>query len=166
MGRLGRKFLHKLPDMAILRNLESPFILWIQIDIYFLASTNYSPHQREQLHHLCKRRLSGPGDIPLLFAGVGRDVEEASVDPFGPAPFEMTGIGQRSEERSGGDLAEPGQIGDLGRRERPRARLHWRIIASRPSRVRREARRWESLSVECRRDGRLRGGWRALRAPV
>ena len=26
----------------ILRNLESPFILWIQIDIYFLASTIYS----------------------------------------------------------------------------------------------------------------------------
>ncbi len=24
-----------------LRNLESPFILWIQIDIYFLASTSY-----------------------------------------------------------------------------------------------------------------------------
>ena len=42
MGGLGRKSLHKLPDMEILRNLESPFILWIQIDIYFLASTNYS----------------------------------------------------------------------------------------------------------------------------
>ena len=41
MGGLGRKFLHKLPDIEILRNLESPFILWIQIDIYFLASTNY-----------------------------------------------------------------------------------------------------------------------------
>ena len=41
MGGLGRKFLHKLPDMGNLRNLESPFILWIQIDIYFLASTNY-----------------------------------------------------------------------------------------------------------------------------
>ena len=41
MGELGRKFLHKLPDMEILRNLESTFILWIQIDIYFLASTNY-----------------------------------------------------------------------------------------------------------------------------
>ena len=41
MGELGRKFLHKLPDMEILRNLESPFILWIQIDIYFLASTRY-----------------------------------------------------------------------------------------------------------------------------
>ena len=41
MGRLGRKFLHKLPDMEILRNLELPFILWIQIDIYFLASTIY-----------------------------------------------------------------------------------------------------------------------------
>ena len=40
MGGLGRKFLHKLPDMGNLRNLESPFILWIQIDIYFLASTN------------------------------------------------------------------------------------------------------------------------------
>ena len=40
MGELGRKFLHKLPDMEILRNLESPFILSIQIDIYFLASTN------------------------------------------------------------------------------------------------------------------------------
>ena len=26
---------------AILRNLESPFILWIQIDIHFLASTTY-----------------------------------------------------------------------------------------------------------------------------
>ena len=41
MGGLGRKFLHKLPDMEILRNLELPFILWIQIDIYFLASTSY-----------------------------------------------------------------------------------------------------------------------------
>ena len=41
MGGLGRKFLHKLPDMEILRNPESPFILWIQIDIYFLASTSY-----------------------------------------------------------------------------------------------------------------------------
>ena len=42
MGGLGRKFLHKLHDMDILRNLESPFILWIQIDIYFLASTSYN----------------------------------------------------------------------------------------------------------------------------
>ena len=42
MGELGKKFLHKLPDMEILRNLESPFILWIQIDIYFLASTSYN----------------------------------------------------------------------------------------------------------------------------
>ena len=41
MGGLGRKFLHKLPDMGNLRNLESPFILWIQLDVYFLASTNY-----------------------------------------------------------------------------------------------------------------------------
>ena len=41
MGGLGRKFLHKLPDLEILRNLESPFILWIHIDIYFLASTSY-----------------------------------------------------------------------------------------------------------------------------
>ena len=41
MGGLGRKFLHKLPDMETLRNLESPFVLWIQIDIYFLASTTY-----------------------------------------------------------------------------------------------------------------------------
>ena len=41
MGGLGRKFLHKLPDIEILRNLESPFVLWIQIDTYFLASTNY-----------------------------------------------------------------------------------------------------------------------------
>ena len=40
MGGLGRKFLHRLPDMENLRNLESPFILWIQIDIYFLANTN------------------------------------------------------------------------------------------------------------------------------
>ena len=39
MGGLGRKFLYKLTDMEILRNLESPFILWIQIDTYFLAST-------------------------------------------------------------------------------------------------------------------------------
>ena len=31
----------KLHDMDILRNLESTFILWIQIDIYFLASTKY-----------------------------------------------------------------------------------------------------------------------------
>ena len=28
--------------MEILRNLESPFILWIQTDIHFLASTNYN----------------------------------------------------------------------------------------------------------------------------
>ena len=41
MGGLGRKFLHKLPDMENLRNLESLFILWIQIDICFLADTNY-----------------------------------------------------------------------------------------------------------------------------
>ena len=41
MGGLGKKFLHKLPDMEFLRNLESPFVLWIQIDIYFLASTSY-----------------------------------------------------------------------------------------------------------------------------
>ena len=41
MGGLGGKFLLKLPDMEILRNLELPFILWIQIDIYFLASTTY-----------------------------------------------------------------------------------------------------------------------------
>ena len=41
MGGLGGKFPHKLPDMEILRNLESPFILWIQIDTYFLASTSY-----------------------------------------------------------------------------------------------------------------------------
>ena len=41
MGGLGRKFLHKLPDLEILRNLEAPFILWIHIDIYFLASTSY-----------------------------------------------------------------------------------------------------------------------------
>ena len=41
MGGLGRKFLHKLPDLEILRNLEAPFILWIHIDIYFLASTIY-----------------------------------------------------------------------------------------------------------------------------
>ena len=39
MGGLGRKFLHKLPHIEILRNLESPFILWIQTDIHFLAST-------------------------------------------------------------------------------------------------------------------------------
>ena len=44
MGELGRKFLHKLPHIEILRNLESPFIVWIQIDIYFLASTNSQPH--------------------------------------------------------------------------------------------------------------------------
>ena len=31
----------KLPAMEILRNLESIFIPWIQMDIYFLASTNY-----------------------------------------------------------------------------------------------------------------------------
>ena len=42
MGGLGRKFLHKLPDLEILRNLEAPFILWIHIDIYFLASTSYT----------------------------------------------------------------------------------------------------------------------------
>jgi hypothetical protein len=41
MGGLRGEFLHKLPDMEILRNLESPFIIWIQIDIYFLASTSY-----------------------------------------------------------------------------------------------------------------------------
>ena len=29
--------------METLRNLESPFVLWIQIDIYFLASTSYLP---------------------------------------------------------------------------------------------------------------------------
>ena len=40
MGGLGRKFLHKLPHIEILRNLESPFILWIQTDIHFLASTS------------------------------------------------------------------------------------------------------------------------------
>ena len=42
MGGLERKFLHKLPDMEILRNLESPFVPWIHIDIYFLASTSYA----------------------------------------------------------------------------------------------------------------------------
>ena len=41
MGGLREEFLHKLPDMEILRNLESPLVLWIQIDIYFLASTSY-----------------------------------------------------------------------------------------------------------------------------
>ena len=41
MGGLRGEFPRKLPDMEILRNLESPFILWIQIDIYFLASTSY-----------------------------------------------------------------------------------------------------------------------------
>ena len=40
MGGLGRKFLHKLPHIEILRNLESPFILWIHTDIHFLASTS------------------------------------------------------------------------------------------------------------------------------
>ena len=39
MGGLGRKFLHKLPHIEVLRNLESLFILWIQTDIHFLAST-------------------------------------------------------------------------------------------------------------------------------
>ena len=41
MGGLGRKFLLKLPDIEILRNLESSFILWIQTDIHFLANTIY-----------------------------------------------------------------------------------------------------------------------------
>ena len=48
MGRLGRKFLHKLPHIEILRNLESPFILWIQTDIHFLASTTYSDFARSR----------------------------------------------------------------------------------------------------------------------
>ena len=30
----------KLPAMEIVRNLESTFIPWIQMDIYFLASTS------------------------------------------------------------------------------------------------------------------------------
>ena len=46
MGGLGRNFQHKLPDIEILRNLESPFILWIQTDIHFLASTSYKPENR------------------------------------------------------------------------------------------------------------------------
>ena len=33
--------------MENLRNLESPFILWIQIDIYFLANTIYTLHLAE-----------------------------------------------------------------------------------------------------------------------
>ena len=48
MGGLGRKFLYKLTDMEILRNLESPFILWIQIDTYFLASTSYC--HKDEIH--------------------------------------------------------------------------------------------------------------------
>ena len=32
--------------MEILRNLESPFILWVQTDIHFLASTSYKPENR------------------------------------------------------------------------------------------------------------------------
>ena len=47
MGGLGRKFLHKLPDLEILRNLEAPFILWIHIDIYFLASTKYLTYDED-----------------------------------------------------------------------------------------------------------------------
>ena len=48
MGGLGRKFLHKLPDMENLRNLESLFILWIQIDIYFLADTSYGARSESE----------------------------------------------------------------------------------------------------------------------
>ena len=55
MGGLGRKFLHKLPDMGNLRNLESPFILWIQIDIYFLA---------DLIDVLCDYQDASPGETP------------------------------------------------------------------------------------------------------
>ena len=49
MGGLRGELPHKLPDMEILRNLESPFILWIQIDVYFLASTSYVGHAEEDI---------------------------------------------------------------------------------------------------------------------
>ena len=61
MGGLGRKFLHKLPDIEILRNLESPFILWIQIDIYFLASTIYW----DQASVLVQIGALDPKDLPV-----------------------------------------------------------------------------------------------------
>ena len=76
MGGLGRKFLHKLPDLEILRNLEAPFILWIHIDIYFLASTNY-------LRHVAGRRN-----------------KEAADEPHGGSP--VVNLGGRSGLRASG----------------------------------------------------------------
>ena len=51
-------------------------------------------------------------------------------------PFEMAGIGQPGQELSGGNLAESGQIGDLGRRDASpgtAARSNALVIFSRPA---------------------------------
>ena len=95
MGELGRKFLHKLPDMEILRNLESPFILWIQIDIYFLASTTYVPIRLSQVpeidveivesgHHPSgvgepSSTVVGPAVANAIFNAVGARVRQMPI---------------------------------------------------------------------------------------
>ena len=66
MGGLGRKFLHKLPDLETLRNLESPFIYWIQLDIYFLASTSYSQTYSEA--GLAQSRMWPAGTLCITIA--------------------------------------------------------------------------------------------------
>ena len=77
MGGLGRKFLHKLPDLEILRNLEAPFILWIHIDIYFLASTNYDfIDPREKIQFKVVGRMIGNA-VPIVLArAIGRSIGE------------------------------------------------------------------------------------------
>ena len=84
MGGLGRKFLHKLPDIEILRNLESPFVLWIQIDTCFLASTSY---ERNIVEFLIERGadVNGKtydGETPLFHAAWHnlRDVVELLIN--------------------------------------------------------------------------------------
>ena len=97
MGGLGRKFLHKLPDLEILRNLEAPFILWIHIDIYFLASTNYTfcriaIYKRIQEHCLT---------TPWLPAGLPPRRSRAMHTPPGrlDRSREAIGAGRGREER-------------------------------------------------------------------
>ena len=68
MGGLRGEFPHKLPVLETLRNLESPFVLWIQIAIYFLASTNSQTKFRVGVD---VGGTLGAGAVPVRPDGVG-----------------------------------------------------------------------------------------------
>ena len=95
MGGLGRKFLHKLPDIEILRNLESPFVLWIQIDTCFLASTNYDwahlamNYWPERVREKCKTDKS---------LAIAHGLEELYIEP------EAKPKKVRGKRKAGGDV--------------------------------------------------------------